>query len=810
MQRSSASSPILSRRTAQAIILVLGGGALVALILLALDRSLIQPTFHGLERQQALEDNARVVAALANELTVLADLSHDWAYWDDAYAFAQDPQPAFIDSNCPAPAALSQNSGIDLLAIFNREGKSLLEMAYNPLQQRVVPLHLLTGDTPPALTLIAPTLQQETSIEGLVDTEYGLLLLVANPILTSEKKGPSRGVVLMGRFLDATRIQALASRTKVMADLAPRHALTASDRSLFDRLASTPTSQPDIVGETVYRLLRDIENKPLTLLRTPVRGDITALGTRTGRLLGALLGDIALALLICLAMYRWRMETAHLALEESEARYRQLFEAESDAIFLIEKETGRILEANQAAATLYGYDREELLRLRNVDLSAEPAETLRITRDTVIAIDQVVTVPLRLHRKKDGTVFPVEITGRFFIHKGRPIHIAAIRDITWRKQVEDQLRFTQFAVDCFGDGAFWINREGQLRYVNEEGCRSLGYTKEELEGKTLADIDAAFPFDTWPQYWRQLQEHKNILLESAHKTKDGRIFPVEIRANYVEFGGQEYNCAIVRDISKRKRLEKERAELEAWNRQRHKEESLGRMAGAIAHLFNNQLMAVMGFIQLALDKEVDKGVAKDLMDAMEAAERAATVSTLMRSYLGMTSCKRRPDDLAEVCRRFLPMLQALFPDCIELRTDLPMPGPVVALNEEQIKQILTNLVTNSLEALEDHQEDRSGWISLSVGMATTDDLAGQNRFPVNWTPLALPYACLAVADNGCGIAPGDMEKLFDPFFTSKFPGRGLGLAVVLGLVKGHDGAVTVASEPKRGSVFRVLLPLASP
>jgi len=127
------------------------------------------------------------------------------------------------------------------------------------------------------------------------------------------------------------------------------------------------------------------------------------------------------------------------ALRESEELYRQLFEAESDAVVLIENDTGRILEANSAAVALYGYTREELLSMKNTDVSAEPEETRRITITTPIVAENVVPVLLRWHHKKNGTVFPVEITGRFFHWKGRDVHIAAIRDITPRKEAEEKI-----------------------------------------------------------------------------------------------------------------------------------------------------------------------------------------------------------------------------------------------------------------------------------------------------------------------------------------------------------------------------------
>ncbi|OPY36512.1 MAG: aerobic respiration control sensor protein ArcB [Methanoregula sp. PtaU1.Bin051] len=125
------------------------------------------------------------------------------------------------------------------------------------------------------------------------------------------------------------------------------------------------------------------------------------------------------------------------ALKENEEKYRNLFEAESDAVLLIDNETGAILEANNAATALYGYSKDEILSRKNTDLSAEPEDTERVTRTTPVLADRVVTIPLRYHKKRDGTVFPVEITGRFFNWGGRPVHVAAIRDITERQQAAE-------------------------------------------------------------------------------------------------------------------------------------------------------------------------------------------------------------------------------------------------------------------------------------------------------------------------------------------------------------------------------------
>jgi signal transduction histidine kinase len=145
------------------------------------------------------------------------------------------------------------------------------------------------------------------------------------------------------------------------------------------------------------------------------------------------------------------------------------------------------------------------------------------------------------------------------------------------------------------------------------------------------------------------------------------------------------------------------------------------------------------------------------------------------------------------------------PEGVVLEIDLPSPGPVIRANANQIEQVLANLVTNAREALGDGR----GANLLTVKAYSRADIPAAHRFPLDWQPQDTAYACLEVADTGCGIADKDIENLFDPFFSSKFTGRGLGLAVVLGIVRAHEGAVTVESEPGHGSVFRVFFPVSA-
>jgi len=287
---------------------------------------------------------------------------------------------------------------------------------------------------------------------------------------------------------------------------------------------------------------------------------------------------------------------------------------------------------------------------------------------------------------------------------------------------------------------------------------------------------------------------------------DGSTFDIEVNSEFIRdaTGVPSGMVVIVRDITERKHAEAEREKLEAQNRQLQKAESLGRMAGAIAHHFNNQLQSVTMSLEIALGElPKDSPPVEFVNAAMQAAHKAAEVSNLMLTYLGMTTTKHVPLELSVICRQSLPLLRAAMPETMALETEFPSPGPAILADPNQLQHVLTNLVTNAWEAM----GVGHGSIRLSVKTVTAVEIPLDHRFPIGFQPQADVYACLEVADKGCGIADDVIEKLFDPFFSSKFPGRGMGLAVVLGIARTLSGVITVESKTGKGSIFRVFLPV---
>jgi len=279
---------------------------------------------------------------------------------------------------------------------------------------------------------------------------------------------------------------------------------------------------------------------------------------------------------------------AEAALRQSESQYHELFESSSDALFLVDRDTKKVIEANSMASELYGYDHHELLAMKNMDLSAEPEETSRHTHEAKTKLGLVVRIPLRFHRKKDGTVFPVEITARTFLREDRAVIIAACRDITERKQIEEKLRKNeeQFrdVLENSQDASYKRNLQTDTYdYLSPVFARISGYTPEEM--KTLsfeAVLDMIHPDD--------LAQTERVVAESMSGAS-GKAYQIEYRFKHKEGqyrwfedlftvmrdarGHPLARIGSVSDISKRKRVEAEKEKLELQNRQLQRAESLG-------------------------------------------------------------------------------------------------------------------------------------------------------------------------------------------------------------------------------------------
>ncbi|MBF0119486.1 MAG: PAS domain S-box protein [Desulfobacterales bacterium] len=370
---------------------------------------------------------------------------------------------------------------------------------------------------------------------------------------------------------------------------------------------------------------------------------------------------------------------------------------------------------------------------------------------------------------------------------------------------ESEARF-RVIIDNTQVGYFFIDRDGRFLNVNNAWLKMHGYkSSDEVIGQhfslTQVETDLA-----------AAKNNIEILLagniipagEFQRRCKDGSVAYHTFSANPVVQAGEVVGIeGFIIDTTNLKHLEMEKAKIEAQNRQLQKEESLVCMAGAIAHNYNNLLSVVMGNLEMAMNylpknREIDEF----LNDAMKASSRAAEISRLMLVYLGKIYGERKLVDLTSICASILPFLNANFPANISLKTMFPVKKMIINAIEHDIQQVLINLVKNSCEAI----GSKEGEIIIKISEISADGILCNHFQPIDWTPQVNGYVCMEVLDTGSGISDHDIDRLFDPFFSTKFIGRGLGLPVVFGIVKNHGGCISVESGLNQGSCFKIFLP----
>ncbi len=606
------------------------------------------------------------------------------------------------------------------------------------------------------------------------------------------------------------------------------------------------------------------------------------------------------------------------ALRDSEEKYRQLFEMESDAIFLIDNETGRILEVNAAATPMYGYTREEILSKKNTELSAEPDDTRRAT------LEHRPVVPVRFHRKKDGTVFPVEIMARHATWRGREVHVAAIRDITERLQAQDQIRrqrsFLRKVIDSNPNFIYVKDREGRIVLANGPLAENYGLTVEDLTGKTafelvpdariaeamrrddmeilsgrqeklqreeqyvdqlgnrrwaytvklpLRDQDGAVEQligvstditllkkveeelastkarlehliscspaviyscepggnyavtfmsrnveaqlgysardflgnpDLWvenihPEDAADVQEGLTRLFEAGHHTweyrfrhKDGTYRWMHDRSRVVH-DSEGRPIEIVgywTDITRERQLEEELFRAQ-------KLESVGILAAGIAHDFNNILTGISGNIGLA---KIRHGLEPGAFELLDEAEKAVLRARQLTQQLLTFSRGGTPITKTISLAGLLRDAATFALRGSNVRCDFFVPEdcwPVKA-DEGQISQVVNNLIINAQQAMPE-----GGVVTLRA-----DNVMAGAELGIPVQPGR--YVHITVGDHGTGISPEHLQRVFDPYFSTKAKGRGLGLAVTYSIIQKHGGHISVASELGIGTTFHIYLP----
>jgi two-component system, cell cycle sensor histidine kinase and response regulator CckA len=358
------------------------------------------------------------------------------------------------------------------------------------------------------------------------------------------------------------------------------------------------------------------------------------------------------------------------------------------------------------------------------------------------------------------------------------------------------------------DAIVSLDEEQRILLFNPAAEKMFRCSATEAAGRDFSELIA-------PQHRHQ---HKEQLAEFAQSglasrrigtvgelsglRATGEEFPLEAALSQCTVEKKQLLTLILRDSSERRRAEDERLKFLSQIQQTQKLESLGVLAGGIAHDFNNLLMAVLGHADLALDALPAASEAReDLAEIRRAAQRATELCKQMLAYSGKGRFVIQPVEIQKVVEEMLHMLRVSISKNAIMKLNFSPNMPSVDADASQLRQVVMNLVVNASEAI----GERSGVITISTGAMDCD----RQYLSESWLDEQLPegmYVYIEVADSGMGMDSETRTRIFDPFFSTKFTGRGLGLAAVLGIVRGHRGAIKVYSELGRGTTFKVLFP----
>jgi PAS domain S-box-containing protein len=353
------------------------------------------------------------------------------------------------------------------------------------------------------------------------------------------------------------------------------------------------------------------------------------------------------------------------------------------------------------------------------------------------------------------------------------------------------------------DGITIMSTDCKLIKINDSFAKMHGYTTKEMQQMDLSNLDTPETYCLAPERMRRLLDGETLTFEVEHYHKDSQIFPLEVSSSLISSAGELYIQSFHRDITERRHAEEERQKLEEQFHHAQKLESLGVLAGGIAHDFNNILTVILGHCYMARDDLNSEQEFKDSFKQVEnAANRAADLCRQMLTYAGRSECVQSSLSLWALVDEVVKMLQSAIKKNVIIELDLKRDVPIIMGDTGQIQQIVMNLIINAAEAI--------GEVNGTVKVALTKTVIPPEQLFTDTFGTIIrtgSYACLEVSDTGCGMDEETQKRIFEPFYTTKFTGRGLGMSAIHGIIKAHKAILQLTSAPGVGTTFKVYFPL---
>ena len=503
------------------------------------------------------------------------------------------------------------------------------------------------------------------------------------------------------------------------------------------------------------------------------------------------------------------------ALEQSEARYRQLVNHAPAGIYEIDTQNGKITSVNNVMCQYTGYTKEEFLKLDPFDLLTDDGKRLFVERQfRTLSDDAVPEIVEYKVRGKDGHEFWVMLNSKIFYEGEKPVSVTVVaQDISARKQAEIKLRKSEAKfrdiIESLEEGYVENDLAGNITYINKSACKHMGHSMEDIIGMNVKDFIPAETFKKiFFRYNKVYRTGKPELIESYENIrKDGSVFLVESSIGLLkDDSGKPIGFrSITRDVTERMRIAQERKELEERLRRSEKMESLGILAGGVAHDLNNVLSGIVSYPDLLLmDIPQDSLLREPILTIKESGKKAATIvqDLLTLARRGVTTTEVL--DFNEIVSDYMKSPEnnkiLSYHPKIQIEMHLSAELSNIRGSSVHIKKTIMNLVSNAVEA-----QPQGGKVFISTRNQYIDrPIEGYDRVHQG------EYLILKIKDFGTGISSDDLKRIFEPFYTKKIMGRsgtGLGMAVVWGTVQDHKGYINVKSSEGIGTVFELYFPL---
>lgn len=506
-------------------------------------------------------------------------------------------------------------------------------------------------------------------------------------------------------------------------------------------------------------------------------------------------------LILGLLFYQIRdIDEANAKIYDNEAVYRGIFENNHAIMLLIDPQSGKIEDANNAALIFYGYPKETLLNMKINQINTLSEEEVKAEMQQSIRSEKNYFE--FKHRKANGTIADVEVHSGNVVINGRNLLYSIIHDVSqkmsFQKAVQERDRLLRAMLNHSPYAVFLIV-DFEFKYLNQPAFELFG-----VDHPDRILTHSAFEFVS-PTYHDQVRDRLERLIkdkgvldptELIYLKQDGTAFEVEVLSVYYEYDGVIGTLAFARDITEQKKVQAARSELEQRSQQQQKLESIGLLAGGVAHEINNPIQGIMNYAEL-MSEITEEAKVKEY--ASEIIFETKRVSEIVRNLLQFSRMDKQSHSSArieDIINRTLSLVNTIFrKDNIKITLEIEDDLPTIQCRSQQLQQVLMNLLTNARDA-----------INENTTMDETDKhiIIKAHR----QTHHLRDYVVLSVFDNGVGIQDDVKEKLFQPFFStkSKDKGTGLGLSISYGIVKDHDGFIEVVND-KNSTRFDVFLPL---